>query len=336
MTQLKEEYTSFLQWMADRKTSIHSIKSHKSTVGLFIGWITQFHHIYTPNKITTDHLHAYQKHLANARTKKGMPLKPTTINKRINGARAYLGYLHDRGLISRPLGDQLHYVKEPQVLPTTVLTHTQVKQLIRVIDTTTSAGIRDRAIIELLYSTGIRIGELETLTLDALYLDTRTLKVTGKGQKERLVPIGVTATRHLTSYIRGARPFLNRHRTPHPGTPSPSSALNPSQTQVSDFIPQPSGEAVFLNADGNPLKAHRIRDHLHRYARKAQLDINITPHTFRRTCTTEMIRADANLYHVKELLGHETLGTLKHYIKLNINDLRKTHRACHPREKDHS
>ena len=73
---------------------------------------------------------------------------------------------------------------------------------------------------------------------------------------------------------------------------------------------------------------------LHHYSQQAGLGVNVTPHTFRRSCTTELIRGGANLYHVKELLGHETLETLKHYTKLTIADLKKTHEKCHPREKN--
>lgn len=308
---MNADYHAFLQHLADRQTSPHSIRSHKSTIRHFITWLQQTHGLDRVDHITADHLHAYQKHLAALRTRKGMPLKPSTLNKRINGAKTFLRYCHNRSRITRPLADHLHYVKQPQLLPTSVLTHAQVKQLLRAVDTTTTVGIRDRALIELLYSTGIRIGELENLTLDHLDLQPRILQVTGKGGRQRLVPIGHTAARHLTSYIRGARPFLDRHRTT-------THACN----------------ALFLNLHGTPLRGHRIRAHLHRYAHKAKLNINVTPHTFRRTCTTEMIRANANLYHIKQLLGHQTLSTLKHYTKLNIHDLQATHRNCHPRERD--
>ncbi|OVE77767.1 hypothetical protein BVX99_01720 [bacterium F16] len=77
-----------------------------------------------------------------------------------------------------------------------------------------------------------------------------------------------------------------------------------------------------------------LRANIHKYAEAAGIELNVTPHTFRRSCTSEMVRANANLYHVKELLGHESFNTLKHYTKLNITDLKKTHTQCHPREKD--
>jgi site-specific recombinase XerD len=90
----------------------------------------------------------------------------------------------------------------------------------------------------------------------------------------------------------------------------------------------------FLDEHGCRFPYHRLRRLVHAWAVKADLDGPVTPHTFRRSCTTEMLRAGAGMYHVKELLGHESLDTLQHYARLTIVDLKKTHRQCHPRERD--
>jgi len=92
-------------------------------------------------------------------------------------------------------------------------------------------------------------------------------------------------------------------------------------------------QALFLNQAGERMPYHTFRRMVQRYAQAAGLDIKVTPHTFRRSCTTELIRGGANLYHVKELLGHENLETLKHYTKLTIEVLKATHARCHPRER---
>jgi site-specific recombinase XerD len=88
-----------------------------------------------------------------------------------------------------------------------------------------------------------------------------------------------------------------------------------------------------VNHRGERMAYHTLLHLVHHYANGQALDVNVTPHTFRRSCTTELIRGGANLYHVKELLGHETLETLKHYTRLTIVDLKKTHEKCHPRER---
>jgi integrase/recombinase XerD len=294
--------------------SPHTSESTRSGVAQFLDWLMPTHDIHFPSQLRPEHLHAYQKRLADHRTPRGLPLKPSALNSKVKAIHRFLDFLNERSYTHLKLRYQLHYIKEPQVLPTSVLTHAQVKKLLRQINPGSIEGIRDRAAIELLYSTGIRIGELSTLSLDYLDLDAATMKVTGKGSKERLVPIGRTALRHLLSYLRIARPYL----------------LQQSTAAATDR------RLCFLNAQGQPLPGHTLRQAIHRYAQAAGLDVNVTPHTFRRSCTTEMIKGDANLYHIKEILGHETLNTLKHYTRLQITDLQKTHAKCHPREKDGS
>jgi len=161
--------------------------------------------------------------------------------------------------------------------------------------------------VELLYSTGIRIQELLTLKIVDVNFENATAIVLGKGNKQRMVPIGKTALRHLRTYLIAVRPYVCTDRN------------NPF---------------LFLGRGDRQVHYMTLLRAIHAYAKAAGLEINVTPHTFRRSCTTELIRSGANMYHVKELLGHANLNTLKHYVKLTINDLKKTHEKCHPREKD--
>jgi len=193
------------------------------------------------------------------------------------------------------------------MLPTSVLKHEQVKKIITSIDLNSSEGIRNRALIELMYSSGVRVGEIVRIRVEDIDLNGRVMKVFGKGNKERMVPLGKTATDVLEEYISGARNFLNSNNLKN----------------------------LFVNSSGNPLTIHRIQKIVSDLAENGGItDIRVTPHTFRRSCATEMIRNNANIYHVKDLLGHESLSTLKHYTKLTINDLKETHAKFHPREKD--
>ncbi len=128
----------------------------------------------------------------------------------------------------------------------------------------------------------------------------------GKGDKQRVVPVGKTALRFLETYMVGIRPFL---------------------------IKDKAEKALFVSVEGNRLSYGTYNTTIKRLAEKSGVDAYVTSHTFRRSCTTELIRGDANMYHVKELLGHESLDTLKHYARLTITDLKKTHARCHPRER---
>ena len=298
------EYYDRLGSLQYSPTTLYTLRFN---VRALLRWLEQTFYVRAPDQLRDKHLDAWLKHLAGQTTPQGRPLKPRALNKRIEGARGFLKYLAQRGLLSGKLLDMLVYVKEPRLLPTGVLNHGQMKKMLARIDTTTAAGHRNRAMLELLYSSGVRVSELIGINIDDLNLDHGTVLVRGKGNKERIVPIGKTALRYLESYLVAVRPFLVR---------------------------DPKERALFLDHHHKRPSRRFLGRILPRYAQAAAIDVPVTPHTFRRSCATELIRGGANIYHVKELLGHETLETLKHYAKLTINDLRKTHERFHPRERD--
>lgn len=311
MQNLTEWLAVYLRHLADLNGSVHTVERIRSCSALFLDWLAKVCGICAAADLRAAHLHRYQRHLAEYTTARGMPLKPSSLNSRIKSVRSFLDFLHGRRVIPAKLSEQIEYVKEERRLPAGILTHAQTRELLQRIPTDTETGIRDRAALEFLYSTGARISELERLNLEDIDLDTATARLFGKGSKERLVPVGRTAIKWLTSYIRAARPRLLAGSV-HTG-------------------PQ---QAVLLNRRGGRWHQGCIRSAIRMHAARAGFTMRITPHTFRRSCTTEMVRANANIYHIKELLGHETLETLKHYAKLNITDLRRTLEKHHPREKD--
>jgi site-specific recombinase XerD len=273
----------------------------------FLRWLASTAEVKAPDRIRRSHLETWQRHLAGMTTSKGRPLKAGSVNKQVENLRGFLKHLASHGYVPPGLTEAIELVKEPKLLPGSVLTHQQMRRLLEAVPTGDAEGYRFRTMLELLYSSGIRAAEL--LGLDVGDVDFRqdTALVTGKGQKQRVVPFGKTARRYLEGYIGAVRPHLLRDRTE---------------------------KALFLDEQGRRFPYHRLRRLVHAYAAKAGLDGPITPHTFRRSCTTEMLRAGAGMYHVKELLGHESLDTLQHYARLTILDLKKTHRQCHPRERD--
>jgi integrase/recombinase XerD len=133
----------------------------------------------------------------------------------------------------------------------------------------------------------------------------------GKGGKDRVVPLGRLAGRCIETYVKGVRPELLRAA----GTRTPAQAL-------------------FLSARGWPLSKNALAQRVHCHGRRAGLPLPVTPHTFRHSCATHMIRNHANIRHVQELLGHLNLNTTQQYLHLTITDLKEAHRRFHPREKD--
>jgi integrase/recombinase XerD len=315
---LSANVTELLTRYRSLQSSPHTLTRLRSALRLFLDYLSEYHRVTTADALTIENIHAFQAHLSQRLTRrKGMPLRPATINTIIKAARVFLDLLYEYAYTHRSLARHLAYIREPQLLPKSVLNHVQVRQLIRKIDTGTPVGIRDRAAIELLYSSGIRVGELEGLDLTDLDLEHGVARVIGKGRKERFVPIGKTALKWLTSYIRGVRPYLTRGN-------ETSACLRAD----------PHRQAVFLTDHGAPMPQHVMRQRVHEYAAGLDVEAPVTPHTFRRSCTSEMIKSNANLYHVKQLLGHKSFETLNHYAKLDIADLQKTHARCHPRERD--
>ena len=279
----------------------------------FAEYLAETFGVSAAERLQARHLRQWHRHAASLRTARGRPLKASSVNRRLVAVHGLLEHMARRGHIHRRLLDELPYVKEPRLLPGSVLTHARMRALLDSVPTDTSEGFRNRTMLEVLYSTGIRAGELLGLDLGRLDFASRSALVKGKGDKERMVPLGRTACRLLEGYVAGVRPFLLAAR----GGDAPEDE-----------------KAVFVGKDGRRLSYAAFRRMVRSVARKARLEINVTPHTFRRSCTTELLRSGANMYHVKELLGHESLDTLKHYARLTITDLKKTHARCHPRERD--
>lgn len=303
---LSSHLADYLDYLKAINYSEHTSATVRRNNRRWLMWLEKCHQIETADQLRKEHLESWQKHLAAWQTHKGTPLKAKSINRSIDTARSFLKYLAIHGYVTNTLVDGLRYVKEPQMLPGSVLTHVEMKKLLSHVDTTTPEGYRNRAMLELLYTTGVRIGEMLALDVEDVDLALGTARVLGKGKKERIVPVGKTALKFIESYLVAVRPFL---------------------------LTDKSERALFVHR-GRRLLYQIFLRMVHTAADRAKLEKHVSPHTFRRSCTTELIRGGANMYHVKELLGHESLATLKHYARLTILDLKKTHEKCHPRERE--
>lgn len=306
MKPLKAHLQDYLGWRRSLNLSAETIAKNTYSIRPFLTWLETVHQVTTPECIHKDHLYQWQKHIAGMTNKDGHPLKPGTVNTYNEGIKGFLTWLSDNGHVRKNYPDLIRYVKKPITLPGSILPHAKMRKMLSRIPTNDLMGYRDRAMLELLYSSGVRAAELLGLNTFDVDFKHKTMMITGKGNKQRVVPIGKTAIRHLETYLKAIRPYLLQDR----------------------------GEAaLFLNPKGGRLKYRAFLQCVHGHAGRLGYD-DVSPHTFRRSCTTELIRGGANMYHVKELLGHESLDTLKHYTKLTINDLKKTHAKCHPRERD--
>lgn len=187
-----------------------------------------------------------------------------------------------------------------------LLSEKEVLKLLMAIELDTPEGFRDRAVVELLYSTGIRRAELLGLDLGELDLEEGWARILGKGDRERFVPVGHEAILALRAYLQGVRPRL---------------AL-------------PREKALFVGPKGRRYTGHQLAELLHKLADKAGLKKRVTPHVLRHSCATHMLAGKADIRYIQVLLGHESLNTTQIYTRVELTELRQTLLNCHPRERD--
>ena len=198
-------------------------------------------------------------------------------------------------------------MKRSRRLPKQALSHPEVLKILERIPGDTAVHLRDWAVLEVLYSTGLRRQELVDLEATDIDLEGGILSVQeGKGGKGRMVPLGKVAGEWVSRYIISARPALVRGREDH--------------------------GRLFVSKSGQPLNGNAVREIVLRWTKAAGIAKPVSPHTFRRSCATGMIRNRANPAHVKDLLGHDDYGSLGSYACLEIVDLKDAHRRFHPRE----
>ena len=259
--------------------------------------------------VTHTHLLDYQIHVCAQLNKHGSPYAVAAQNLHLIVLDNLFRYLKRTGYMPQNPATDIELAREPQRLPKTVPAAKEIKRLLAVPDTSTVLGYRDRTMMEVFYSTGMRRMEVVNLKCQDVDLDHGLLVVRqGKGKKDRVVPLGRVAARYLETYLQGIRPELLRGR--------------------------PDTHHVFISRDGGPLCMRTIAQRLDRYAARVKLSAKVTPHIFRHACATHMIRNSANVRHVQELLGHAKLDTTQKYLSLTITDLKEAHARCHPREKD--
>ena len=222
--------------------------------------------------------------------------------------KQFTSFLKEHDYIICDPARDIRFAKTPKSLPRGVLSASEARRIIHKTDAKCVIGYRDRVILEVLYSTGIRKEELNNLTLsDVDYADGFLRITSGKGGRDRIVPLGRIACRYLENYIKSVRPELLRF---------------PYETRL------------FLSSRGRPLSKNVAWELVKKYAKQAKIHKNVHPHTFRHTCATAMLRNKANIRAVQELLGHSSLNSTQVYTHLSITDLKEVHARCHPREKD--
>lgn len=290
---MKEILKKFLEYLEHQKDySNHTVKAYHTDISQFISFLKK-------KKIKTFSEVNYRvllDFISSLKAETGYTEK--SISRKVASIKAFFKFLSSRKFIKSNPALLLYTPKVPEKLPSFL----SEKEVIKILETPKGKSLqvlRDRAILELLYSTGIRVGELVSLTMKDINLLEETVKVKGKGKKERIVPVGSPAMKALTEYFE-VRVSRNTDR-------------------------------VFLNKYGKPLTERSIERIVEKYAKKAGIGKKVTPHTFRHSFATHMLERGADLRTVQELLGHERITTTQIYTHLTIEKLREFYNKAHPR-----
>ena len=228
-----------------------------------------------------------------------------SIIRMVSSLRKFHQYLKRESIVSDDPMQLIDTPKKASTLPKAISPQA-VEQLLEAPDTTTPLGVRDRTILELMYATGLRISELVNLKLSDMHLTMGFIQTMGKGEKERIIPLGEIASQWLDHYLDGARVYL--------------------QDQSAE-----TSEYVFLNSRGKGLSRQGVWKKVKQLALEAGIDQNVTPHTLRHSFATHLLENGADLRMVQELLGHADISTTQIYTHITKTRLKQVYSDYHPR-----
>ena len=290
-----EKFILFLKF--DLRLSGNTVDSYKNDLNKYISFLLNDKDISNLNSISYDDIRAYISYLSINKN------KPSSVNRNISSIKKFHLYLFDNNITINNPSELLESQKNRRNFPST-LSVVEIEKIFESIDTRSAIGLRDLSILSLLYSSGMRVSELVGLEFSNIFFDEEYIKIMGKGKKERLVPMGLKAKKHLESYIQNIRNNLNISK---------------------------SKGYIFLSYRSKPLTRMAIFNIIKKYCLLAGINKKVSPHTFRHSFATHMLEGGADLRIVQELLGHENISTTEIYTHLDRTYLKEVHKLCHPR-----
>ena len=294
MEQWIEPFMDYL--ILERGLSVNTLESYRRDLGHFVQFLG-------PNgqpsaeMLTTSNIIAYLAYLRE------LGRATTTVSRNLASLRSFFHYLVRQELIAV---DPTAYVEAPKVekrLPKVLSIH-EVERLLEAPDVSTAPGFRDKAMLELLYATGIRVSELVSIRTGDINLSSGFLRCMGKGGKERIIPLGEVAQQALLQYIEHGR---------------------------QEMLHQRNSDALFLNHHGKQMSRQGFWKILKKYARSANIYKDITPHTLRHSVATHLLERGADLRSVQEMLGHADISTTQIYTHVTRSHIKEAYVAAHPR-----
>jgi len=296
---MKTHLTDFLVSLrVERNLSPNTIEAYEHDISRYLTFMEKIDGIESTKDIKPRHIREY------IRTLSDLYLMANSIRRNLSVVRSYHKFLLDEEFATTNPSELLEAPKLSQKLPT-VLSVNEVEKLLEVRNEDTPLGIRDRAMLELLYSAGLRVSELVNLKVMDLLANRGWIRVFGKGSKERVVPLGSHAANRMEKYLNKSRPMLVKKRR--------------------------STDIVFLNFLGNPISRKGIWKIVRQSAETAGIKKSVSPHTLRHSFATHLLEGGADLRAVQEMLGHADISTTQIYTHLDKSYLKEVHKTYHPR-----
>jgi len=293
---MQEHVDSFIEYLRlTRRASEHTLRAYSSDVLAFLDFADKSKAAVDQALVRRYLAHLYASGIARS-----------TIVRKLAAVRGFFRFLLSHGLVRFDPTEGIRGPKQPRRLPKTA-TEKQVEALLNAPSTQTACGLRDRAILETLYATGLRVSELLSLTVDDVSRGGDELRIIGKRNKERIVLLGSKAREALQAYLLRGRPVLAAKNT------------------------KPDSGVLFLGSRGTELVASSVWRIIQKYVKAVSASLKISPHTLRHSFATHMMSRGADLRTVQELLGHESVVTTQVYTHVSLERLKAVYDLAHPR-----
>jgi len=289
--------TAFVTYLdVEEGDSPNTIEGYMHDVNRYIAYILSCG-TSSPEKITKELVVDYIERLGE------MGLSPGSISRNFSAIRSYHRFLAREGITALDPTETVEVANRKRHLPD-VLSIEEAIRLIEAPDTSTALGIRDRAMLEFAYATGTRVTELITMTIQNVLFKENIVRITGKGSKQRMVPLGSTAREKVKHYLSDVRPGLVKAR---------------------------SKDILFLNVRGGQMSRMGFWKLLRKYVIMAGITTHTSPHTLRHSFATHLLEGGADIRVIQELLGHANIATTEIYTHIDREYLKEVHRTYHPR-----
>lgn len=299
----KQELELYLQFIKlEKGLTNNSVVSYKNDLERYLKYVWAEKKLKSLDGITLAHIEEFLNFLVDEEL-----LSAGSLARNISSIRGFHEFAVVEGMTNANPAELVELPKKAHKLPE-VLSREEVEAMLETPDTTKPAGIRDKAILECLYGTGMRVSELTSLEQDRLIFEIGFIRVTGKGNKERLVPVGEIAQNAVSHYLEHVRPLF----------------LNPKD-------PKKAKNKVFLNQRGGALTRMSIWNIVQKAAKEADISKNVYPHIFRHSFATHLLEGGADLRAVQEMLGHSSILTTEIYTHVDRSFLHQVHKEFHPR-----